>query len=319
LLSGPNFLHAQVPQNISYQAVINDSEGNPVEGTIGVKITILKDSAEGENVYSERHSVNSDANGLISIRIGETEEIYKGQFDTIDWSAGPYFAKVEISPTGGYLYSISTINELLSVPFALYALRADSVINGYTESDPVFSASAAKDITAEDTVKWNSLSKKSKLKPGLLHEGGIVFYVDPSGEHGLLASLYDIADQVIWAGSNNNLGSRSSFNGADNTIHIVSALGTGDYAAYYCDTLSIGGYTDWYLPSSDELFLLFKARYYIDKFLEEDNDEQTTPLSNEIYWSSTEVTSTEAIVVEYGSCRKTLKSASGGVRAIRSF
>ncbi len=312
-------LQAQVPQFISYQAVINDSNGIPVQGTIGIKITIIQGSETGESVYSERQTVSSDVNGMISIKIGDAEEIYKGKFDTIDWSAGPYFAKVEISPTGGYLYSISTTNELLSVPFAFYALRADSVKNSYIESDPVFSASAAKGITGEDTARWNSFSRNSIFKPGTLHEGGIIFYVDPSGEHGLLASLNDIADQVFWSATTNSIGSSSSFNGAENAGKIVNSLGAGEYAAYYCDTLSIGGYTDWYLPSSDELFLLFKTRYYIDKTLEEDNDDLTLPLSNVYYWSSTEATATDAILFEYGNSRKASKLISGAVRAVRAF
>ena len=311
--------YGQSPQYISYQAVVNDAEGNPVEGSIGLRISILNGPDSSTVVYSERHSVNSDKNGLVSIRIGEGDNVYKGEFAIIDWSDGPYFVRVEIAPTGGYVYSISTTNELLSVPFALYALRADSVSQEYKETDPLFSASASSGITEEDTSRWNSLTKTAKYSVGEKYGGGIIFYIEPSGEHGLIASMQDIKDTTVWGNPGVLTGAKSSYDGSVNTASIVSSGGPGDYAAYYCDTLSAGGDDDWYLPSVDELFLLFKARYIVNSILEADADENTTALIKDVYWTSTEKDQDKAMVFRIGNPAEATKDEKGSVRSVRAF
>ncbi len=119
---------AQSPQKMSYQAIIRNSSGQLVTNhTVGIKISILQGSASGAVVSTETQTPTSNANGLISIEIGGG-----AGFSTINWSAGPYFIKTETDPTGGTSYTISGTNQLLSVPFALYAANSGSgwSING---------------------------------------------------------------------------------------------------------------------------------------------------------------------------------------------
>jgi hypothetical protein len=64
---------------------------------------------------------------------------------------------------------------------------------------------------------------------------------------------------------------KNDLSGVDNTEKIADALGensidfsqnyaqNGNYAAYWCDTLSIGAYSDWYLPSGGEMQEIFDA------------------------------------------------------------
>ena len=112
---------AQNSYRINYQAVVRDA-GNMVVGNtnVGVQINILQTSASGTSVYSETQSVTTNINGLASLVIGNA-----AGFDAIDWSAGPYFVRVEIDPAGGTSYTLSTVNELLSVPYALHSATAD--------------------------------------------------------------------------------------------------------------------------------------------------------------------------------------------------
>lgn len=114
---------AQSPDLMSYQAVVRNS-GNIVVAnqSVGVRISILKTSASGTEVFKESFSPNptTNANGLLSLQIGSGTAI-TGTFAGIDWSAGPYFVKTEIDPTGGTNYTISGTSQLLSVPYALYA------------------------------------------------------------------------------------------------------------------------------------------------------------------------------------------------------
>jgi hypothetical protein len=97
----------------------------------------------------------TNTNGLASIEIGGGT-IFSGNFTSIDWANGPYFIKTETDPTAGNNYTITGISQLLSVPYALHAKTADAVNGGITEIDPVFAASEAISITANDISNWNN-------------------------------------------------------------------------------------------------------------------------------------------------------------------
>src|SRR4030042_6490307 len=140
--------YAQSPQKMSCQAVIRDNLDHLVTShAVGIQITILQGSPTGTVVYTETQTPNTNANGLISIEIGGG-----AGFSSIDWSSGPYFLKTETDPAGGTNYTISGTSQLLSVPFALHAKKAES----YTEIDPVFGTSAAFGITGTNISNWNS-------------------------------------------------------------------------------------------------------------------------------------------------------------------
>jgi len=127
--------------------------------------------------------------------------------------------------------------------------------------------------------------KTDSFRIGLFYEGGKIFYIDPSGEHGLISALSDYQSNVPWYSSSftgtlamgNELGE-----GKFNTARIVNELGEGEYAAYVCYSLSLSGYHDWYLPSFRELILMFENRDIIGGF------------GNECYWSSTQSKNYEA-------------------------
>jgi hypothetical protein len=112
---------AQAPQKMSYQAVIRNSSDELVTSApVGMRISILQGSSTGTPVYVETQTTSTNANGSVSIAIGTGTPV-TGTFAGIDWATGPYFIKTETDPTGGTAYTISGTNELMSVPYALYA------------------------------------------------------------------------------------------------------------------------------------------------------------------------------------------------------
>ena len=142
---------AQVPDKMSYQAVIRDTEGNLVtEQEIGMKISILQGTADGTEVYTETQTPVTNKNGLVSIEIGGM-----AGFADIDWSDGPYFLKTETDPEGGTDYTISGTSQLLTVPYALHAKTAETISEPIVESDPVFEASPAAGIETADIINWD--------------------------------------------------------------------------------------------------------------------------------------------------------------------
>ena len=143
---------AQTPEKMSYQAVVRDSGDALVTNqVVGMQISILQTTATGTAVYVETQMPTTNVNGLVTLEIG-TGTIVSGDFTTIDWSADSYFIKTETDLTGGTSYTITGTSQLLSVPYALYAKTA----GGSTETDPIYSSSAAANIDNTDISNWNN-------------------------------------------------------------------------------------------------------------------------------------------------------------------
>ena len=112
---------AQAPERFSYQSVIRDAAGNLVANEpVGVRVSILQYSPDGSAVYSETHNCATNANGLVTMEIG-AGTVVSGTFSSIDWANGPYFLKIETDVNGGTNYTLAGTQQMLSVPYALYA------------------------------------------------------------------------------------------------------------------------------------------------------------------------------------------------------
>ena len=147
-------IFAQSPEKMSYQAIVRDTTGSLVTTTnIGMQISILQGSVDGTVIYVETQTPTTNANGLVTIEIGNG-----AGFDAIDWSSGPYFIKTETDPVGGTNYTIIGTSQFLSVPYALHAKTAESITGTITETDPIFSGSQAANITSTDITNLDNLS-----------------------------------------------------------------------------------------------------------------------------------------------------------------
>lgn len=127
---------AQSPEFTSYQAVIRDASNSLVASqNVSLRISILKDAADGTVVYQETQSATTNTNGLISIKIGAGTLIPdSGSFAEIDWANGSYFIKTETDPSGNSNYTISGTSQFLSVPYAMYAKTSGSASTSWTTS-----------------------------------------------------------------------------------------------------------------------------------------------------------------------------------------
>lgn len=114
--------YGQVPQAFSYQAVAIGDDGSVLTNQdINVKININTGSANGITAYSETHPLTTSDVGLFSVEVGNGTPL-NGLFSDIDWSTGAYFLSVEVDETGTGFYQNIGVSQLLSVPFALYAM-----------------------------------------------------------------------------------------------------------------------------------------------------------------------------------------------------
>jgi len=172
-------------------------------------------------------------------------------------------------------------------------------------------------ITYINASAINKITLETPLAIGDTYEGGIIFYLDANGEHGLVAAPNEQfnGDGISWSTTNTTTGATGDGVGAgeENTNTIVRELSWGGQAAYLCSSLTLGGYSDWYLPSKYELNLMYTnlAQQGFGNF-----DNRTA------YWSSTEESSTEAWLVGFGDPGGPgyyLKSGQFNVRAVRAF
>jgi hypothetical protein len=121
-------LNAQAPLGFSFQTIIRDSEGKVQKNqSVSLRFSILEGSESGSSNYSESHSKTTNEFGVINLTVG-TGTPLSGSFSSIVWGSNIHFLKTEIDPTGGSSYSISTTSQLMSVPYAMYAQRADTVL-----------------------------------------------------------------------------------------------------------------------------------------------------------------------------------------------
>lgn len=117
-------LFAQSPEGFNYQAVVRNTAGEVLSNqSVGIRMTLIQGSANGNVVYRETFTKTTNSFGLIDLIIGEGNAT-TGSFSTIDWAAGPYFLETAIDQNGGSNYSVLGTSQLMSVPFAMYAANS---------------------------------------------------------------------------------------------------------------------------------------------------------------------------------------------------
>ena len=145
----PIFAVAQAPQKINFQSVLRNTTGEVVSNSsVSLRISILSGTITGTLVYSETHSKTTDAGGLMSLQIG-SGTVLSGVFGNIDWGSTSHFIKLEADFSGGSNYIVLGTQELMSVPYALYASKTDTSVLNLTNR-------LATKLNATDTVSLSN-------------------------------------------------------------------------------------------------------------------------------------------------------------------
>ena len=120
---------AQVPQKFNYQGIARDTKGNPMaQQRMTLKLTVLPTSDATEGEYEEIQSVTTNEFGLYNLQIGNGTPL-KGEMKAVKWETGNKYIKVAIDPKGGNDFVDAGTNQLLSVPYAIYADKAGTAKN----------------------------------------------------------------------------------------------------------------------------------------------------------------------------------------------
>jgi hypothetical protein len=144
---------------------------------------------------------------------------------------------------------------------------------------------------------------------GMAYQGGKIAYIDGTNDHGFISALSDLAGGTLFAwqsivSTTNATGSVIGTGLANTTLMVNSPAKTAVWG------VNINGYTDWYIPSKNELLQLQANQAILGNFI-----------MNGIYWSSTEKDNGNAYFVNFllGTSNSFGKGNTQSVRPIRAF
>ncbi|NDA63151.1 MAG: DUF1566 domain-containing protein [Chitinophagia bacterium] len=189
----------------------------------------------------------------------------------------------------------------------------NTVLRGLNPSTTYYARSYAKNSNGV-VVYGNEVSFSTAPIIGSNYAGGIVFYLDGTGQHGLVCAPSDQGNFQWGCYGTNIEGTSSAYGtGQANTTAIVNGCSDRPIAASACDDLVLNGYSDWYLPSIDELQLMY-SNLHVQGF---------GGYSNAWYWSSSQYNHYFASYMDFanGNVAPTtpFKNFNLRVRAVRAF
>lgn len=220
----------------------------------------------------------------------------------MDWDANNFNVDANID-NGSCTYDVSGCMDSLACNFNLQVNMADGSCEYAQEGYD---------------CEGNILS--SQYQVGDYAEGGIVFYVDESSQHGLVAAMEDLPGTYVWGCVETYISGADGIaigTGYQNTLDIVAGCSQTPIAAGATLAFESEGYSDWYLPSSDELVEMFNT---IGDTYSEVN---IGGFELEPYWSSSEAGDVGAYCVYFTTGGSIAywrgDNNSYRVRAIRAF
>jgi uncharacterized protein (TIGR02145 family) len=228
-----NFGYAQAPEGVGYQGVATDANAiELVNQAISIRASVLSGSATGTIEWEETHTTTTDTFGLFTLTIGQGSNTTNGaqtSFGDISWGTSTHFLKIEMDVNGGSNYSFMGTNQMMSVPYALYAENAL-----YAESAGTFpSGTAAGEINYWNGTSWVGVTPGSNGQTLTFCNGVPIWGICPA----LLSTL-----NCAGASTTGTLNSGTAASGVSVSVGYTGG-NTGSYSAQTISSTGVAGLT----------------------------------------------------------------------------
>jgi hypothetical protein len=166
---------------------------------------------------------------------------------------------------GGFCWSTNpnpTINDNFILSTASVG-NYTTLISGLTANTTYYLRAFGTNEIGENYGNQLIFTTSSQLSIGSSYQGGIVVQIDGTGIHGKIASLPTVLNGNTWGCTSSAISGADGTaigTGPQNTIDIAAASCSVSSVGRFCNDLVLNGYSDWYLPSKDELALLIPNR-----------------------------------------------------------
>lgn len=123
-------LFAQAPEGVVYQAEARNNSGETIANEkLEVEITILEGSINGNVSWEGKHEIITNDFGMFVLVIGTGKNTSGYEFDKINWADQSHFLNVQVKDPATGLWIDMGTTQFLSVPYALHAKTAGSIIS----------------------------------------------------------------------------------------------------------------------------------------------------------------------------------------------
>ena len=187
--------------------------------------------------------------------------------------------------------------------------------------DKLFGSNAAGDQKQFAITNFTNAVFQYEVGEYVEDQGGVIFhrYLDGDTQNYLVVGLTDLSSSQAWSNVDSTLiglTAQSTWDGLSNSNAIISQATHTSSAAKLCLDSTASSQTDWYLPSIDELRLIFVNSFNVNKSLSTVPGATQLPTPATNYWSSTENTLSTSNSLSNLSASK---NSPFYVRAIRKF
>ena len=266
------------------EVIVKDQEGNAFAGEV-VNFAVTEGSVSAA-------TATTDANGKASVTwtLGATEgtqtltitgtSALTGSPLLITATANLQATSIELVSGGA---QTAMTEDQLTNPIEVIVKDqngdpfAGEVVNFAVTEGSVSAATATTDANGKASVEWTlgttegeqtltitgtstltgsplEVTATATYRPviGGFRYGGVIFYIDETGEHGLVCAVTDQSNGAPWGCSGTEITGADETaigTGKQNTLDILAECTTEGIAAHICDTLTLGGFNDWFLPS----------------------------------------------------------------------
>jgi hypothetical protein len=289
-------------------AALFDFETNPV---------ITASISDGESVNPATVTINLTNVNEITI---QNSDLNIDENPTNGQSIGT------VQTTGGTPLNFSITSQTPAGAVSINANTGELTVNNAALFDFETNTTVSATITTDDAINPTTLTinLNNINEIGDFNHGGVVFWLDGNGG-GLVCTISDLNSGALIQWGNGIEYQATGANataigtGQANTNAIINIQGAGNYAASLCDNLTLNGYSDWFLPSQDELNEMYINNPIIN----------TVAVANGgvsfslYYWTSSQATTNTNIAwiqfFQGGSQQINNKFNTAYVRAIRTF